>query len=150
MAGAFLIDVKVSPWLIIGVFFLALLLALAKRKSEILFLKDKAILHRKILQEYSNDILNYSISITSATLIIAYSIYSMTGPAEVGDWRLVITIPVAFFILILYVSKIYSGKYQGKELNNLLASDKKLVVSILTFIVLFIILIYFAPASYFQ
>lgn len=150
VSGAFVLEIKISPWLIMGVFFLALLLALAKRKNEILFLKDKAIEHRKILQEYSNDILNYSIGVTSATIILAYSIYSMTGPANVNDWRLVLTIPVAFFILILFIDKTYKGEYSGKELNNLLAKDKKLVGGVIFFIVFVIFLLYFVPSSYFR
>lgn len=150
VSGAFALEIKISPWLIMGVFFLALLLALAKRKNEILFLKENAVEHRKILKEYSNDILNYSIGVTSATIILAYSIYSMTGPANVNDWRLVLTIPVAFFILILFINQTYNGSYSGKELNNLLAKDKKLVGGVLFFIILVIFLLYVAPPFYFK
>ena len=150
VSGAFALEIKISPWLIMGVFFLALLLALAKRKNEILFLKENAVNHRKILKEYSNDILNYSIGVTSATIILAYSIYSMTGPANVNDWRLVLTIPVAFFILILFINQTYNGSYSGKELNNLLAKDKKLVGGVLFFIILVIFLLYVAPPFYFK
>ena len=150
VSGAFALEIKISPWLIMGVFFLALLLALAKRKNEILFLKDNAVEHRKILKEYSNDILNYSIGVTSATIILAYSIYSMTGPASVNDWRLVLTIPVAFFIMILFIDKTYKGTYSGKELNNLLAKDKKLVGGVLFFIIFVIFLLYVAPPIYFK
>ena len=150
VSGAFALEIKISPWLIMGVFFLALLLALAKRKNEILFLKENAVDHRKILKEYSNDILNYSIGVTSATIILAYSIYSMTGPANVNDWRLVLTIPVAFFILILFINQTYNGSYSGKELNNLLAKDKKLVGGVLFFIILVIFLLYVAPPFYFK
>lgn len=150
VSGAFLLNVKISPWLIMGVFFLALLLSLGKRKNEISFLKDKAIEHRKILNEYSSGILDYAIGVTSATLILSYSIYSMTGPTSVNDWRLVLTIPIAFFILILYINRMYNGGYGGKELNDLLVADKKLIIAIVMFIAAVIFLLYFIPQSYFK
>lgn len=74
----------------------------------------------------------------------------MNGPEEIGDWRLVLTIPVAFFILIIYVSGVFAGSYRGKELNDLLVSEKKLIFSILVYVIFTIILIYFIPNTYFN
>jgi|SRR5579883_1618244 len=150
VGGAFVIGEKISPWLIMGVFFLALLLALGKRQNEISLLKEKAIEHRKILDEYSPEILRYSITITSATIILAYSIYSMTGPIVINDWRLVLTIPVAFFILIMYINRINSNKYNEKELNDLLATDKKLMLAVLIYVIQVILLLYFIPHDFFK
>jgi len=150
VAGAFVIDVGVSPWLIIGIFFVALLLAFAKRLNEIKLLKDEAKGHRKVLAEYSANFLNYSIGITSATVILAYSIYSIEGVGDIADWRLVLTIPVVFFIVLLYVNNIIHGKFFSKEFNDLLTGDKKFLVSILVYIFMVIILIYLIPSSFFN
>lgn len=150
VAGAYAIDVGISPWLIMGIFFLALLLAFGKRKSETMFLGENAQAHRKVLKSYSKEILSYSIAITSAAIIVSYSIYAMNGPEEIGDWRLVLTIPIAFFILIIYVSRVFVGSYSGKELNDLLVSEKKLIFSILVYVIFTIILIYFIPNTYFN
>jgi len=150
VAGAFVIDVDVSPWLIIGIFFVALLLAFAKRLNEIRLLKDEAVGHRKVLAEYSVNFLNYSIGITSATVILAYSIYSIEGVGDIADWRLVLTIPVVFFIVLLYVNNIIQGKFFSKEFNDLLTGDKKFLVSILVYIFMVIVLIYLIPSSFFN
>ena len=150
VAGAFVIDVDVSPWLIIGIFFVALLLAFAKRLNEIRLLKDEAMGHRKVLAEYSVNFLNYSIGITSATVILAYSIYSIEGVGDIPDWRLVLTIPVVFFIVLLYVNNIIQGKFFSKEFNDLLTGDKKFLVSILVYIFMVIVLIYLIPSSFFN
>jgi len=149
VAGAFVIDVDVSPWLIIGIFFVALLLAFSKRLNELKLLKDEAIGHRKVLGEYSITFLNYSIGITSATVILAYSIYSIEGVGDIADWRLVLTIPVVFFIVLLYVNNIIQGKFFSKEFNDLLTGDKKFLVSILVYISMVIVLIYLIPSSFF-
>ena len=148
VAGALALNLKISPWLIMGVFFLALLLALGKRKNEILFLKESANDHRKILSEYDNEILNYAIATTSATIILAYSLYSMTGPVGIDDWRLIFTIPIAFFILLTYVNQTFTGKYKGRELNDLITSNKTLIISSIVFVVSIVILLYFVPSGY--
>jgi len=150
VAGAFVIDVDISPWLITGIFFVALLLAFAKRQNELKILGDKAKDHRKVLGEYSINFLNYSIGITSATVILAYSIYSIEGVGDIEDWRLVLTIPVVFFILLLYVNNIIQGKLSSKEFNDLLTGDKKFLVSILVYIFMVIVLIYLIPSSFFN
>jgi len=150
VSGAFVIDVDVSPWLIIGIFFIALLLAFSKRQNEIRALKDIATSHRKVLEQYSENFLTYCIGITSATLILAYSIYSTEGAGDIGDWRLVITIPVVFFIILLYVDNTIKGKFLVKEFNDLLIGDKKFLSSIAFYIILTIILIYFIPQSFFN
>ena len=150
MSGAYLIDVKISPWLIIGIFLLALLLAFGKRKSELMFLDKSLLEFRHVLKQYSQKILNYAIIITAAAVILVYSIYAINGPEQIGDWRLIITIPVAFFILMLYLTKLFSGKNEGKELDDLLVSDKKLLLSILSYVVLVIILIYLIPPNIFN
>ena len=154
ISGFFLLDLSktspISPWLIMGVFFVALLLSFGKRKSEILYLKDSTNNHRKTLSEYTPETLNFCIGISAATIIIAYSIYATTGPPEINDWRLVLTIPVFFFNLILYVNHMLKGDYKGKEFNYLLKSDKKLLGGIVILFLMVIVLIYFVPGNYFN
>jgi len=43
----------------------------------------------------------------------------MSGPPQINDWRLVLTIPVFFFTMILYVNHMLKGHYKGKELNKI-------------------------------
>ena len=150
MSGAYLIDVKISPWLIIGIFLLALLLAFGKRRNEIMFLDKNKIEFRYVLKHYSKKFLDVAIIVTAASVMITYGVYAISGPEQVGDWRLLISIPIAFFILISYVKKLFSGINHGKELDDLLTSDKKLLVSIISYVVVVIVLIYFIPPNIFR
>ena len=150
MSGAYLIDVKISPWLIIGIFLLALLLAFGKRRNEIMFLDKNKIEFRYVLKHYSKKFLDVAIIVTAAAVMITYGVYAVSGPEQVGDWRLLISIPIAFFILISYVKKLFSGINHGKELDDLLTSDKKLLISIITYVIVVIVLIYFIPPNIFK
>ena len=58
IAGAVVIDVEMSGWLLICTILLALFLALGKRRYEYLALDRDAALHRPILAEYSPALLD--------------------------------------------------------------------------------------------
>jgi len=149
LSGAVLIDTPISPWLIIGIFLVALLLSFGKRFNEINFLNDKAIKHRKVLNHYSKKVLHYALGISGSSLIIAYSIYAISGPPYINDWRLTITMPLVIFIVIQYVSLTLKGKYQGKEFNDFIFAEKSLLFLIIIFILAIVFLLYLSPASYF-
>ena len=58
ITGAFAIEVKVSPWLILCPFFLSLFLSIGKRQSELHLLKEKSAQARKVLKEYNKELTN--------------------------------------------------------------------------------------------
>src|SRR3989338_10440056 len=53
VSGSVLINLDISPWLILCTFFLALFLGSAKRHSEVLLLKNNAEQHRPVLKYYT-------------------------------------------------------------------------------------------------
>ena len=96
--GMILLDVPISPWLVFGVFLVAFFLGLMKRKSEIIILKEAAILHRKAFSGYSTKNLNYSLIIVSILVVLTYSLYSITSDPT-NDNRLIYTIPIVAIII---------------------------------------------------
>ena len=118
--GMILLDVPISPWLIFGVFLVAFFLGLMKRKSEIIILKETAILHRKSFSRYSIRNLNYSLIIISILVILTYSVYSITNDPT-NDNRLIYTIPIVAIIIFrqYYLSeKNISAKKFSEVIND--------------------------------
>ena len=110
----------ISPWLIFGVFLVAFFLGLMKRKSEIIILKETAILHRKSFSRYSIRNLNYSLIIVSILVILTYSVYSITNDPT-NDNRLIYTIPIVAIIIFrqYYLSeKNISAKKFSEVIND--------------------------------
>ena len=64
LAGAMVIEVDFSSWLIACTIFLSLFLAIAKRRHELVTLGDNAIAHRFILKEYTPRLLDQMISLS--------------------------------------------------------------------------------------
>src|SRR5579872_893691 len=63
LAGAFAIPVPISPWFYLCTTFLALFLALGKRRAELILLDDEAVNHRKNLREYTVQLLDQLMSV---------------------------------------------------------------------------------------
>src|SRR4029079_9112815 len=61
VAGAVAVEVDISHWLLVCTTLLALFMALAKRRHEIVLLADNATTHRPILREYSPYLLDQMI-----------------------------------------------------------------------------------------
>ena len=77
-AGAVAINVVVSHWLFVCTILLAMFIALAKRRHELVLLADGAASHRPILGEYSPYLLDQMIGVVTASTLIAYIFYTIS------------------------------------------------------------------------
>ena len=139
LAGMLLLQVGISPWLVFGVFLVAFFLGLMKRKSEIITLKEKAVLHREVLSKYSIKNLNYSLLIVSVLVMITYSLYSIINDPT-SDNRLIFTIPIVAIIIFrqYYLSEKSISLNKFSEVIN----DKISLLAIIVYIITTILLLY--------
>lgn len=138
ISGIFLINTPVSPWIVFGVFFVALFLAFMKRKSEMLTLQNMAHNHRKVLKKYTQKILNISVFISGMITLCIFIIYSIIGP--LNDGRLILTIP---FIVIIILRQLYLSKINHKLIQkNEFYKDKITVLGVIIYSILTLILLY--------
>ncbi len=76
LAGCFLIDVYISPWLILAIFDVALFLVIAKRKGDLLYLgEEKAKEHKKSYDQYSLKLLEQFHVVVAASIFITFELY---------------------------------------------------------------------------
>lgn len=98
IAGTVVIGVETSPWLIICSFLLAFFLALLKRYSE-MDAVEQAEEHRATLGSYSKQLIDTFLNITTASLLVAYMIYTF----ESKYTYMMATIPFAFIGIFRYL-----------------------------------------------
>jgi 4-hydroxybenzoate polyprenyltransferase len=101
LAGCEVIGVYISPWLIMGVFYVAMLFALAKRREELVILSNPS-LHRESLKSYNLSTVDQGISIFSTLIIISYSLYTINSPYS--STLLFFTIPLVTLVVLKFVS----------------------------------------------
>lgn len=101
LAGCEAIGIHISPWLIMGVFYVAMLFALAKRREELVILSNPS-LHRESLKSYNLSTVDQGISIFSTLIIISYSLYTINSPYS--NTLLFFTIPLVTLVVLKFVS----------------------------------------------
>ena len=144
IAGAVAIQVQISPWLLICTTLLALFLALSKRRHEILLLDEEAMSHRPILKEYSAYLLDQMISVVTASTVIAYCLYTISGETieKFGTNKLILTVPFVLYGIFRYLYLIHQ-KAEGGTPETLILKDRPLLLDIILWIVSAALIIYF-------
>jgi len=133
VAGAFAIDVPISPWIILCTALLALFLGLVKRRYELVYVEDP-VTHRPTLEHYSEDFLDAMISTLAAATIVAYSLYTFfTHNADGGPWMMV-TIPFVAYGMFRYLYLVHLRGLGGNP-EEILVSDAPLIADIVLFVV---------------
>jgi 4-hydroxybenzoate polyprenyltransferase len=120
VAGAEAIGVESSPWFLTCILFGALFIGLSKRLAEIKLLEGVAGDHRKVLDEYSVDLLRQLITVTTACSLISYALYTFDG--EHGK-SLMLTIPFVVYGVFRYLFLV-DQKDLGGEPSSILLKDR--------------------------
>jgi 4-hydroxybenzoate polyprenyltransferase len=131
VAGGVAIGVLVSDWLLVCTLLLALFLALAKRRHELISLTTSATGHRKILAEYSPYLLDQMISVVTASCLTAYAFYTM-APDTVQKYRterLAWTIPFVLYGIFRYLYLVHQ-KEKGGSPTDILVTDRPLLLNV--------------------
>ncbi len=131
VAGATVLDINITPWLLICMGLLALFLGIAKRRAEIVLLQDGAGDHRRILQEYSLPLLDQMMSIVIAATLIAYTLFTTTAPTLPHEpfSLMLVTVPFVAYAIFRYLYLIYKHGGGGNP-ADLVLHDIPLAVAI--------------------
>jgi 4-hydroxybenzoate polyprenyltransferase len=130
-AGALVIHVPISPWLLVCTILLALFLALSKRRHELVLLAEGATGHRRILQEYSPYLLDQMIGVVTASTLMAYILYATSAETaeRFGTSLLGLTIPFPLYGIFRYLYLVHQ-KAGGGSPSELLLADRPLLLCV--------------------
>jgi len=142
-AGVVAVGARMSPWLVMCTFLLALFLALAKRRHELFVLESGAGDHREVLGRYSVALLDQLIVISAVTTLIAYVLYTVSPEviAKLGTERLYLTVPFVVFGVFRYLFLVYRCQ-EGGNPTDVLLGDIPLQIGIFSWIAVVFLLLY--------
>ncbi|MBN2389938.1 MAG: decaprenyl-phosphate phosphoribosyltransferase [Anaerolineae bacterium] len=107
-AGIPLVDAeRFSPWLFICMTLLSLFLGLGKRRGELVLLGSEATNHRASLGDYNVMLLDHLLSIVTASMILAYALYTFSAPNLPPDHWMMLTIPFVIYGAFRYLYLIH-------------------------------------------
>jgi len=135
VAGGVVIDVYVSPWLMLCTFLLALFLGFNKRRHEVVLLEGGAGAHRETLRDYSPYFLDQMISVVTASTVLAYAIYTVSPEVreKLHTDSLYLTIPFVLYGIFRYLYLVHQREGGGNPTHELL-TDRPLWVNVLLWI----------------
>lgn len=134
VAGAAILQVPISPWLYICTALAALLLALVKRRSQLINAKKDAANQREALSQYTDASLRQLIMITATASIIAYSLYTFTADNLPENNAMMLTIPFVVFGLFRCILLINKSS-EGENPEELLTGDPTLALTLILWLV---------------
>lgn len=143
ISGTFLVQVQISPWLFVCAILLALFLALAKRRHELLYLEGGGISHRSVLGKYSETLLDQMIAVATSSTVIAYCLYTI-APETVHKFKthnLILTVPFVLYGIYRYLYLVYR-KEEGGAPEKVLFTDVPLIIDIVLWLLSVVAVLY--------
>jgi decaprenyl-phosphate phosphoribosyltransferase len=97
--GSQVTSIPLSMWIVIMTFLLALFLALAKRRDDVLIFLDTGKKMRQVVDGYNLQLIDSAMTIMSAVVIVAYILYTTSAEAvaRIGNDHLYLT---ALFVIL--------------------------------------------------
>ncbi len=141
--GGIATDIALSKWIIIMTFLLALFLAFAKRRDDVVYFEETGIKVRKNVARYNLAFMNQAITVVATITIIAYIMYCVS-PDEVNASKSPFLYLTSIWVLlgILRYMQLSIVDVKSGSPTKVLVKDKFTQLCIIGFIITFIIIIY--------
>jgi 4-hydroxybenzoate polyprenyltransferase len=125
-AGAAAVEVRISPWLLLCTALLALFLALAKRRGELVLVGAESTPGRPVLEGYSLALVDQLVTVVAASTVISYCLYTFTAR---DSKAMMVTIPFVVFGVFRYLLLMHRRDL-GEEPEEVLLRDLPILLCI--------------------
>jgi len=141
-AGGTIIGVPISTWALLCTFFLALFLALGKRRYEITAFAEGEVEHRPALRHYTPYLLDLMSVVVLTAVLVTYALYTLAPDViqKLGTDRLYLTLPFVVYGVFRYLYLVHKHEKGGDPTETLLTDPAILVDLALWFLTAVVIL----------
>jgi decaprenyl-phosphate phosphoribosyltransferase len=150
-AGGVIAFVGISQWLMIMVFLLAMFMAIAKRRDDVLIKLHSGHDMRKAIKGYNLEFLNVMLSLFTAIIIMAYIMYTIS-PEVMERWKTYRLYYTSLFVIVglmRYLQITFIDKDSGSP-TDVLYKDKFLQVTLILWVISFYTIIYLPNVTIFK
>jgi 4-hydroxybenzoate polyprenyltransferase len=145
LAGAFAIQVQASPWLIMCTLFVAVFLAVSKRKAEIMLnITQETEMARPVLRKYDLQFIDQMMIIAASGMAISYALYTVASrTVEVfGTENLMFTTVFVLFGIFRYLHLMRVFKTNDNP-THLLLTDAAMILNVIAWLFSCVFIIYY-------
>ena len=141
--GGVVNDIQLSHWIVLMTFLLALFLAFAKRRDDVVLYQETGVLPRKNVNRYNLDFMNQALTIVSAVTLVAYVMYTVSDEvmAQFGSRYIYLTTVFVLAGILRYLQITIVDVKSGSP-TKVLMKDRFVQLCIVGWIVAFLVVIY--------
>lgn len=124
--------VEITPFFVMTALFLALFLAIAKRRNELLLMGGGAAGHRRVLEDYSTGFLDQLLTLATTGVVFSYAAWATVGDfAQVdGTYTMAFTMPFVLYGVFRYLWLVYH-RDEGGAPEVVLLTDRPLQITVI-------------------
>jgi 4-hydroxybenzoate polyprenyltransferase len=144
LAGAAIINVPVSSWLVLTTMFISLFLGVMKRHSELEQTTEREITPtRKVLAEYSLTFTNQMATVAAAGVIICYALYTVSQRtvSVFGTENLIYTTPFVVFGIFRFMYLEYLNQ-KGENTTQIMLTDLPMILTVILYAATTVLIVY--------
>jgi 4-hydroxybenzoate polyprenyltransferase len=144
LAGAAIINVPVSSWLILTTMFISLFLGVMKRHSELEQITElEKTSTRKVLAEYSLTFTNQMATVAAAGVIICYALYTVSQRtvSVFGTENLIYTTPFVVFGIFRFMYLEYLNQ-KGENTTQIMLTDFPMILTVIFYVATTVLIVY--------
>jgi hypothetical protein len=143
VAGAVIIGVPSSEWLILCTLLLSLFLGFAKRRHELLILEKDATVHRAVLEHYSPYFLDQMTAIVTASTVMSYALYTISDETvrKFDTKSLIYTVPFVLYGIFRYLYLVHKREKGGNP-TKIILTDIPLILNVVAWVLVCAYIIY--------
>jgi len=144
LAGAVVIAVPISSWLLLTTIFISLFLGVMKRHSELLLVsQDEVASSRKVLSQYSLNFADQMATVAAAGVIVCYALYTVSERtvSVFGTENLIYTTPFVVYGIFRYMYLEYIS-HKGDNTTKTVFTDTQMIITVVAYTVTTVLIIY--------
>jgi len=138
LSGIYAVGKPPTSWILVCTFFLALFLALSKRRSELASVPEDSPSRRPVLSEYSLATLDDMLSNAAIMAVLSYALYTISNEAS---RLLVATVPIVYYTIASYKIKILEDGL-GQNTVGIVTKNRNILVGTLLWASSYILIVY--------
>lgn len=144
IVGGVSISVELSQWIVLMTFLLALFLAFAKRRDDVVIYENTGILPRKNVNRYNLVFMNQAITVISAITMVCYIMYTVSDEVQnrFGSHYVYLTTIFVLAGILRYMQLTIVDVKSGSP-TRVLMHDRFMQASVMGWILSYLIIIYF-------
>lgn len=143
LTGGYACDIRLSSWIVVMTFLLALFLAIAKRRNDVaIYNKDKGLTQNSAVN-YDLPFLNRALGLTGAITVVCYIMYSVTPEVEdrFGNEYIYVTSIFVMAGILRYLQLVIDGSGRANPMTVIL-HDRFIQICILLWFATFVLILY--------